>query len=72
MWIQQVFMLQKFQYRVVIYLWYIIQMQSNTSSAGVQYEKEFVVCCLDLLSGLVEGLGSGIESLVIICYNEVF
>ncbi|CAO2821247.1 unnamed protein product [Amaranthus hypochondriacus] len=36
----------------------------NTSSAGVQYDKEFVVCSLDLLSGLVEGLGSGIESLV--------
>ncbi|KAF7127709.1 hypothetical protein RHSIM_Rhsim11G0193600 [Rhododendron simsii] len=33
-------------------------------SAGVQYDKEFVVCSLDLLSGLVEGLGSGIESLV--------
>lgn len=33
-------------------------------SAGVQYDKEFVVCCLDLLSGLAEGLGSGIESLV--------
>ncbi|KAF5449020.1 hypothetical protein F2P56_029509 [Juglans regia] len=33
-------------------------------SAGVQYDKEFIVCCLDLLSGLVEGLGSGIESLV--------
>ncbi|KAK2974298.1 hypothetical protein RJ640_026859, partial [Escallonia rubra] len=33
-------------------------------SAGVQYDKEFVVCSLDLLSGLAEGLGSGIESLV--------
>ncbi|KAI3924508.1 hypothetical protein MKW92_044556 [Papaver armeniacum] len=33
-------------------------------SAGVQYEKEFVVCSLDLLSGLAEGLGSGVESLV--------
>ncbi|CAK9134566.1 unnamed protein product [Ilex paraguariensis] len=33
-------------------------------SAGVQYDKEFIVCSLDLLSGLVEGLGSGIESLV--------
>ncbi|KAG5526841.1 hypothetical protein RHGRI_032939 [Rhododendron griersonianum] len=36
----------------------------NPVSAGVQYDKEFVVCSLDLLSGLVEGLGSGIESLV--------
>ncbi|XP_038692602.1 transportin-1-like isoform X1 [Tripterygium wilfordii] len=33
-------------------------------SAGAQYDKEFVVCSLDLLSGLAEGLGSGIESLV--------
>ncbi|KAG0489721.1 hypothetical protein HPP92_006584 [Vanilla planifolia] len=33
-------------------------------SAGVQYDKEFIVCSLDLLSGLVEGLGSGVESLV--------
>ncbi|GKC69076.1 transportin-1 isoform X1, partial [Tanacetum coccineum] len=33
-------------------------------SAGVQFDKEFVVCLLDLLSGLTEGLGSGIESLV--------
>ncbi|KAG2706080.1 hypothetical protein I3843_05G077300 [Carya illinoinensis] len=33
-------------------------------SAGVQYDKEFIVCCLDLLAGLAEGLGSGIESLV--------
>ncbi|KAJ4964946.1 hypothetical protein NE237_016795 [Protea cynaroides] len=33
-------------------------------SAGVQYDKEFIVCSLDLLSGLSEGLGSGIESLV--------
>ncbi|KAJ3681527.1 hypothetical protein LUZ60_016016 [Juncus effusus] len=33
-------------------------------TAGVLYDKEFVVCSLDLLSGLTEGLGSGIESLV--------
>ncbi|KAL4199668.1 hypothetical protein AMTRI_Chr03g52360 [Amborella trichopoda] len=33
-------------------------------AAGVQYDKEFIVCSLDLLSGLAEGLGSGIESLV--------
>lgn len=33
-------------------------------AAGVQYDKEFVVCSLDLLSGISEGLGSGIESLV--------
>ncbi|KAL6963674.1 hypothetical protein U1Q18_034680 [Sarracenia purpurea var. burkii] len=33
-------------------------------SAGVQYDREFIVCSLDLLSGLSEGLGSGIESLV--------
>ncbi|XP_065865576.1 transportin-1-like [Euphorbia lathyris] len=33
-------------------------------STGVPYDKEFIVCSLDLLSGLAEGLGSGIESLV--------
>ncbi|XP_026455966.1 transportin-1-like [Papaver somniferum] len=42
------------------------QLMANVDpvSAGVQYEKEFVVCSLDLLSGLAEGLGSGVESLV--------
>lgn len=45
------------------YLEYLLQVDSV--AAGAQYDKEFVVCCLDLLSGLVEGLGSGIESLVI-------
>ncbi|KAF8377772.1 hypothetical protein HHK36_031157 [Tetracentron sinense] len=39
--------------------------QVDPGSAGVQYDKEFVVCSLDLLSGLAEGLGSGIESLVV-------
>lgn len=39
-------------------------MQVDHASAGVQYDKEFIVCSLDLLSGLTEGLGSGIESLV--------
>ncbi|XP_072964721.1 transportin-1-like isoform X1 [Typha angustifolia] len=33
-------------------------------SAGVPYDKEFVVCSLDLLIELTEGLGSGIEKLV--------
>ncbi|WCJ39923.1 transportin 1 [Euphorbia peplus] len=33
-------------------------------STGVPYDKEFIVCSLDLLSGLAEGLGSGVESLV--------
>lgn len=46
----------------------IIQTQQmakiNPPSGGIQYDREFVVCALDLLSGLVEGLGSGIESLV--------
>jgi len=36
------------------------------ATTGVQYDKEFIVCSLDLLSGLAEGLGSGIESLVLI------
>ncbi|GFS34668.1 transportin 1 [Actinidia rufa] len=46
----------------------IIQSQQlakvNPVSSGVQYDREFVVCSLDLLSGLAEGLGSGVESLV--------
>eukprot|EP00249_Psilotum_nudum_P021527 c28143_g1_i2 orf=1539-4217(-) len=32
--------------------------------AGVGYDKEFIVCSLDLLSSLVEGLGANIDSLV--------
>ncbi|KAL8139924.1 hypothetical protein V2J09_005945 [Rumex salicifolius] len=46
----------------------IIQTQQfakiNPVTAGVQYDKDFIVCSLDLLSGLSEGLGGGIESLV--------
>lgn len=46
----------------------IIQSQQlakvDPTSAGVPYDKEFIVCSLDLLSGLAEGLRSGIESLV--------
>ncbi|KAA8546130.1 hypothetical protein F0562_020976 [Nyssa sinensis] len=46
----------------------IIQTQQlakvDPGSAGALYDKEFIVCSLDLLSGLAEGLGSGIESLV--------
>ncbi|KEH44390.1 putative importin-beta domain-containing protein [Medicago truncatula] len=49
----------------------IIQTQTlakaNPAAAGAQYDKEFIVCSLDLLSGLTEGLGSGIESLVSQC-----
>jgi hypothetical protein len=39
-------------------------MQVDPTAAGVLYDREFVVCSLDLLSGLAEGLGAGIESLV--------
>ncbi|KAJ7001521.1 transportin-1-like isoform X2 [Populus alba x Populus x berolinensis] len=46
----------------------IIQSQqlakADPVAAGFLYDKEFIVCSLDLLSGLAEGLGSGIESLV--------
>ncbi|XP_042462672.1 transportin-1-like isoform X3 [Zingiber officinale] len=38
--------------------------QVDHATAGVQYDKEFIVCSLDLLSGLAEGLGGGVESLV--------
>ncbi|KAL6579994.1 hypothetical protein OROMI_008018 [Orobanche minor] len=34
------------------------------ASAGIQNDKDFIVCSLDSLSGLTEVLGSGIESLV--------
>lgn len=43
-----------------------ILFQADPVAAGVQYDKEFIVCSLDLLSGLAEGLGSGVESLVVI------
>lgn len=39
-------------------------MQVDPAAAGALYDKEFIVCALDLLSGLTEGLGGGIESLV--------
>ncbi|GJT49496.1 transportin-1 isoform X1 [Tanacetum coccineum] len=38
--------------------------QGGSNFGWVQFDKEFVVCSLDLLSGLTEGLGSEIESLV--------
>lgn len=38
--------------------------KTDPQRAGVNYDKEFIVCSLDLLSGLAEGLGSSIESLV--------
>jgi transportin-1 len=41
--------------------------KANPAAAGSQYDKEFIVCSLDLLSGLAEGLGSGVESLVSQC-----
>ncbi|ONM15699.1 Transportin-1 [Zea mays] len=36
----------------------------DPTAAGAVYDREFIVCSLDLLSGLAEGLGAGIESLV--------
>ena len=42
-------------------------MQADPRRAGVNYDKEFIVCSLHLLSGPAEGLGSSIESLVSIC-----
>jgi len=36
----------------------------DPTAAGSLYDREFIVCSLDLLSGLAEGLGAGIESLV--------
>ncbi|CAM6116936.1 unnamed protein product [Calypogeia fissa] len=37
---------------------------ADPARAGVVYDKEFIVCSLDLLSGLAEGLGTSVESLV--------
>ncbi|KAH7546025.1 hypothetical protein FEM48_Zijuj01G0157000 [Ziziphus jujuba var. spinosa] len=42
---------------------HMILIEVDPLSAGVQYDKEFTVWSLDFLSGLAEGLGSGIESL---------
>ncbi|KAJ6716982.1 TRANSPORTIN 1 ISOFORM 1 [Salix koriyanagi] len=46
----------------------IIQSQqlakADPVTAGFLYDKEFIVCSLDLLSGIVESLSGGIESLV--------
>eukprot|EP00850_Spirogloea_muscicola_P005565 SM000025S08460 [mRNA] locus=s25:911945:919476:+ [translate_table: standard] len=46
----------------------IIRTQSlakvDNTRSGVVYDKDFVICSLDLLSGLAEGLGPSIESLV--------
>ncbi|RLM87679.1 hypothetical protein C2845_PM04G11430 [Panicum miliaceum] len=38
--------------------------QIDPTAAGALYDREFIVCSLDLLSGLAEGLGAGIENLV--------
>jgi transportin-1 len=38
--------------------------KADPAAAGKHYDKEFIVCSLDLLSGLAEGLGTSIESLV--------
>lgn len=46
-----------------------LSLQVDPTSAGIQYDKEFVVCSLDLISGLAEGLGGGIESLVLTFYK---
>lgn len=50
----------------------VLFLQVDPVSAGVQFDKEFVVCSLDLLSGLTEGLGSGIESLVFTSLFHIF
>lgn len=51
----------------------IVQLQADPGRAGVAYDKEFIVCSLDLLSGLAEGLGSSIEGLVRCeCFDSVF
>lgn len=51
--------------------WLELLLQVDPTSAGVPYDKEFIVCSLDLLSGLAEGLRSGIESLVFL-FLQIF
>eukprot|EP00898_Chlorokybus_atmophyticus_P008623 jgi/Chlat1/8762/Chrsp90S08112 len=41
----------------------LMQLVKTDQQPG-EYDKEFVVCALDLLSGLAEGLGTAVESLV--------
>jgi hypothetical protein len=48
-------------------LWSSSNVQIDPTAAGAVYDREFIVCSLDLLSGLAEGLGAGIESLVSSC-----
>ena len=48
-------------------LWFPSNVQIDPTAAGLVYDREFIVCSLDLLSGLSEGLGAGIESLVSSC-----
>lgn len=50
----------------------MLNLQVDTSSGGVQYEKEFIICSLDLVSGLAEGLGSAFERLVSTLINFLF
>jgi len=42
----------------------LIQQQLQMKVNGVEVEKEFVLCALDLMCVLVEGLGTSVESLV--------
>ncbi|CAI5468976.1 unnamed protein product [Closterium sp. Yama58-4] len=38
--------------------------QKDPAAAGAPYDKEFIVCALDLSSGVVEGLGPTVEPLI--------
>ncbi|CAI5987577.1 unnamed protein product [Closterium sp. NIES-65] len=38
--------------------------QKDPAAAGAPYDKEFIVCALDLSSGVIEALGSSVEPLI--------
>lgn len=40
-------------------------LQDHPFTSGIKYDKEFITCSLDLLSGLTECFDSGIETLVL-------
>jgi len=45
-----------------------VQLQAGLANGhppGVEYERELVICCLDLISGLADGVGPPLAPLVV-------
>lgn len=54
-----------FNFKKIIYFLKKIAQDSNQNNQKTEiFEREFIVCSLDLISGLAEGLATGFESLV--------